>query len=89
MSKRKVVEVTSSRIQDIKWKEGVDIPQTKTLTLNCSCLKGLQGKKDEESEERTSSDRTKLGSTSGGGPSSDTITDSMVSLQTGTYHDFL
>jgi hypothetical protein len=29
----------------IKWRDEVAIPQSKTLTQNCSCLKELQGQK--------------------------------------------
>jgi len=28
---------------DIRWRDGVSIPQSKALTQNCSCLKDLQG----------------------------------------------
>jgi hypothetical protein len=42
---RELVESTSSRRQGIKWKNRVVIPQSKTLTQNCSRLKELQGQK--------------------------------------------
>jgi hypothetical protein len=42
---RKLVESTSVERQGIKWRDGVAIPQSKTLTHNCSCLKELQGQK--------------------------------------------
>jgi hypothetical protein len=37
--------------QGIKWRDGVAIPQSKTLTQNCSCLKELQGQKSGEETE--------------------------------------
>jgi hypothetical protein len=41
---RELVELSSSRkTGGIKWKDEVAIPQSKTLTQNCSCLKELQG----------------------------------------------
>jgi hypothetical protein len=40
--KRKLVESMSSRK---RWRERVDISQSKTLTKNCSFLKEVQGKK--------------------------------------------
>ena len=46
---RGFVESTISR-QGTKWSERVAIPQLKTLTQNCSCLKVLQGKNGEETE---------------------------------------
>ena len=42
---KELVEPTSSKRQGIKWKDGVVISQSKTLTQNCSCLKDLQGEK--------------------------------------------
>ena len=60
------------------------IPQSNTLTQNCSCLKELQGQK-------WRSDRGKEGPVTwdpsqGNAPRPDTITDSMVCLQTGAQH---
>ena len=52
---------------DIKWTDGVSIPESIVLTKNCSCLMKLQGQNDEEEHERKkSSDRSKLGSSSRG-----------------------
>ena len=48
-----LVESTTSEGQDIKWRDGVAIPQSKALTQNCFCLKGLQGqtwRRDERKE---------------------------------------
>ena len=42
---RELIESTFSRRQGIKWRDGVAIPQSKTLTQNCSCLKELQRQK--------------------------------------------
>jgi hypothetical protein len=41
---RELIKSTSSR-KDIKWRDEVAIPHSKTLTQNCSCLKELQGQK--------------------------------------------
>ena len=50
--------------QDIKWKDGVAIPQSKALTQNCFCLKELLEKMEKSLRKRRSSDRRKLGSSS-------------------------
>jgi hypothetical protein len=42
---RELVEPTSSRRQGIKWRDGVAIPQSKTLMQNCSFMKEQQGQK--------------------------------------------
>jgi hypothetical protein len=39
-------------VEGIKWRDGVAIPQSKTLTQICSCLKELQGQNGEEPEEK-------------------------------------
>jgi hypothetical protein len=38
--------------QDIKWKDGVAIPQSKALTQNCFCLKELLEKNGEKPKEK-------------------------------------
>jgi hypothetical protein len=52
--------------QDIKWKDGVAILESKPLTQNFSCLKELNSgdKNGEELRERRYSDQPKLGSSS-------------------------
>jgi hypothetical protein len=42
---QKLVESISSRKTRHQVRDGVAIPQSKTLTQNCSCLKELQGQK--------------------------------------------
>jgi hypothetical protein len=42
---REVVEPTSSRKTGHKMRNDFTIPQSKTLTQHCSCLKELQGQK--------------------------------------------
>jgi hypothetical protein len=41
--KRELEEPTSSRKNGHQVRDGVAIPQSKSLTHNCSCLKELQG----------------------------------------------
>jgi hypothetical protein len=43
--KRELVESTSSRKTGHQVRDGVAIPQSKTVTQNSSCLKELQGQK--------------------------------------------
>lgn len=50
--------------QGIKWRNGVVIPQSKTLTQNCPWPKELEGQKREKTEERRSSYSPKVGSSS-------------------------
>jgi hypothetical protein len=40
-----IVEYTYSRKIDIKWRDEIAIPQSKALTLKCSCLKELKRQK--------------------------------------------
>jgi hypothetical protein len=42
---RELVESISSRKTGHQVRDGVAIPQSKTLTQNCSCVKELQGQK--------------------------------------------
>ena len=48
---RELVESPPVETQSITWKDGVAIPQSKTLTQNCSCLKELKGKRGKVTEE--------------------------------------
>jgi hypothetical protein len=43
IGERELIEPTSSRKTGYQVRDGVAIPQSKTLTHNCSCLKELQG----------------------------------------------
>jgi hypothetical protein len=67
---RELAERTSSRKTGHQVTDGVAIPQTGTLTQNCSCLGELQQQKMEKIlRKRKYSDRPKLGSSSGWGGS--------------------
>jgi hypothetical protein len=47
---RELVESTSSRIQGIKWKNGISIPQSNTLSQNSLCLIETKKKNGEKTE---------------------------------------
>ena len=47
---REVIESTSSRIQGIKWKNGISIPQSNTLSQNSLCLIETKKKNGEKTE---------------------------------------
>ena len=62
--------------QGIKWKGGVVIPQSKTLTQNCSCIKELQGQKWRRDWEKGGPVTSpNWGPAQGEAPRPDTITD--------------
>ena len=66
---RELEESTFSTKTGHQVRDDIAIPQSKTLTHNCSCVKEVQGQKSEKSQrKRTSSDRPKLGCSSGEGP---------------------
>jgi hypothetical protein len=64
-----LVEPTSSRKTGHQVKDGVAIPQSTTLTHNCSCLKELQEQKWRRRKRRFSA-RPKLGFSSRRSPKS-------------------
>jgi hypothetical protein len=43
---REFVKPTSSRKRGHQVRDGITIPQQKTVTQNCSCLQELQGQKN-------------------------------------------
>jgi hypothetical protein len=81
-------EPTSSRKTGHQVREGVAIPQSKTLTHNCSCLKVLQGQKWKKA--RGKGDLLtgpKWYPAQREAPRPDNITEAKECSQKGTYHD--
>jgi hypothetical protein len=69
-------------------RDGVAIAQSKTVTQNCSYLKELQGQKWIAAWGKGSPETgPNWDPAQGEAPRSDIITDAMVCLQTGAYHD--
>jgi hypothetical protein len=64
----------------IKWRNGVAIPQSKTQTQICFCLKELQGQKCRRGNRK---DSLKCDISHEGTPRPDTIFNTIVCLQTG------
>jgi hypothetical protein len=87
--KRKLLEFTFSRKTRHQVEEWGCHPTVKNSHPELFCLKELQRQKMEKSlRKRRSSDRPKLSSSLGEAPRPNTVTDAMVCLQTGTYHDY-
>jgi hypothetical protein len=58
---RKLVEPTSIRKTGHQVRDRVAIPQSNTVTQNCSCLKELQEKNGEQPEEKEAQQQAQIG----------------------------